>query len=127
MSFVRPHLDYGDILYDQTFNNSFYEKLASIQYNVALAITGAKRKEVVLEKNFIKNLGFESLQQQRWYRKLCLFFKIMKKQSPKYLFVLMLAARQVYMTRQKNSIPLVNVKHNYFNPNLGVGVCRGGE
>ena len=42
-SFIRPHLDYGDILYDQMFNNSFHEKLESIQYNAALAITGAIR------------------------------------------------------------------------------------
>ena len=28
---VRPHLDYGDILYDQTFSNYFYDKLESIQ------------------------------------------------------------------------------------------------
>ena len=52
-SFIRPHLDYGDILYDQAFNNSFHERLESIQYNAALAITGAIR--VVAEKNFIKN------------------------------------------------------------------------
>ena len=38
-SFIRPHLDYGDILYDQVFNNSFHEKLESIQYNAAFAIT----------------------------------------------------------------------------------------
>ena len=52
-SFIRRHLDYGDILYDQTFNNSFHERLESIQYHAALAITGAI--EVVPEKNFIKN------------------------------------------------------------------------
>ena len=40
-SFVRPHLDYGDILYDQMFINSFHERLESIQYNAALEITGA--------------------------------------------------------------------------------------
>ena len=39
-SFVRPHLDYGDILYDQIFINSFHERLESIQYNAALEITG---------------------------------------------------------------------------------------
>ena len=33
-----PHLDYGDILCDQTFNNSFHENLESIQYNAAVAI-----------------------------------------------------------------------------------------
>ena len=41
--FVRPHLDYGDILYDQRFNNSFHKRLESIQYNAVLAITGAVR------------------------------------------------------------------------------------
>ena len=42
-SFVRPHLDYGDFIYDQHYN-SFYQKLQSTQYNAALAITGAIRR-----------------------------------------------------------------------------------
>ena len=42
-SFVRPHLDYGDVLYHQHYNNSFYQKLESIQYNADLAITGTIR------------------------------------------------------------------------------------
>ena len=29
-AFVRPHLNYGDVLFDQAFNASFYEKLESI-------------------------------------------------------------------------------------------------
>ena len=40
---VRPHLDYGDTLYDQAFNLSFQQKLESIQYRACLAITGAMR------------------------------------------------------------------------------------
>ena len=39
-AFVRPHLDYGDILYDQAFNSSFNDRSESIQY-VCLAIMGA--------------------------------------------------------------------------------------
>ena len=39
-SFVRPHLDYGDIIYDQPQNESFCNKLESIQYNALLAISG---------------------------------------------------------------------------------------
>ena len=39
-SFVRPHLDYGDILYHQPYNESINSKLESIQYNAAFAITG---------------------------------------------------------------------------------------
>ena len=32
-SFIRPHLDYGDIIYAQAYNVSFHQKLESIQYN----------------------------------------------------------------------------------------------
>ena len=42
-SFIRPHLEYGYIIYDQPFNNSFQNKTESIQYNARLAITGAIR------------------------------------------------------------------------------------
>ena len=41
--FIRPHLDYGDIIYDQACNVSFPQKLEFIQYNSALAIMGAIR------------------------------------------------------------------------------------
>ena len=41
--FVRPHPDFGDIIYDQTFNNSFHCNLDGIQYNTGLVIKGAIR------------------------------------------------------------------------------------
>ena len=40
-AFLRPLIDYGDIFYDQPQNDSFSEKLESIQYKAALAITCA--------------------------------------------------------------------------------------
>ena len=40
-AFLRPLIDYGDIIYDQPQNESFCEKLESVQYKVALAIAGA--------------------------------------------------------------------------------------
>ena len=40
-SFIRNHLDYGDILYDRTFNESFHKNLEPIQYNAYIVITGA--------------------------------------------------------------------------------------
>ena len=62
-SFIRPHLDYGDVIYDQHYNNSFHSKLESIQYNAALAKTGAisdSSWEILYQE-----LGLESLQQHR--------------------------------------------------------------
>ena len=41
--FIRPHLEYGDIIYDQAYNLSFYQKLESSQYSAALALTGEIR------------------------------------------------------------------------------------
>ena len=40
-SFFIPHLDYGDVIYDQPSSSTFSIKIESIQYNCALAITGA--------------------------------------------------------------------------------------
>ena len=75
-SFIRPHLDYGDVINDQAYNASFQQKVESIQYNAAVAITRAIH-ETSKEKLF-KELGLESLQHRRWCRKLCCFYKILK-------------------------------------------------
>ena len=42
-SFIRPHLDYGGIIYDQVYNALFHQKLELLQYNACLAITGVIR------------------------------------------------------------------------------------
>ena len=42
-AFVKPHRDYGDIIYDQGNNFAFHQKLELFQYNAALAIKGAIR------------------------------------------------------------------------------------
>ena len=80
-AFIRLHLDY-----DQAFNNSFQSKMESIQYNACLAITGATQG--TSREKIYQELGLESLQLHRWYRKLCLFYKVFKNEHPKYLFYL---------------------------------------
>ena len=62
-AFIRPHLDYGDNIFDQPFNNSFYQRLESFQYNAALAITGAIRGTP--KEKLYQELHFESLQSRR--------------------------------------------------------------
>ena len=78
--FIRPHLDYGDIIYDQAYNLSFHQKLKSIQYNAALALTGTIRGSS--REKLYQELGLESLQLRRWHRKLCCFYKIYNKKAP---------------------------------------------
>ena len=111
-AFVRPHLDYGDVLYDQAFNNSFHTKIESIQYNACSAITRAIRGTST--EKIYRELGLESLQLRRWYRKLCLFYKVFKNEHPKYLFNLIPVKRTPYATRPVGNIPLIKTKHNFF-------------
>ena len=62
-SFIRPHFDYGDMIYDQTFNMSFQQKMETIQYNAALVITGAIRGSS--REKIYQELDLETLQQRR--------------------------------------------------------------
>ena len=40
-SFIRPHIEYRDVIRDQLSNASFSNKTESAQFNPALAVTGA--------------------------------------------------------------------------------------
>ena len=111
-AFVRPHLDYGDILYDQAFNNSFHDRLESIQYNACLAITGAIRG--TSREKLYQELGLEPLRLRRWYRKLCLFYKVFKNEHAQYYFHLIPVRHLSHTSRNVHSIPFLSVKHSFF-------------
>ena len=106
--FARPHLDYGDIIYDQTFNESFHQRIESIQYNAAIAITGAIRG--TSSEKLYQELGLESLRSRRWLRKLCLFYKIYKNKSPSYLYNLIPDRMKFYSTRSSQIDNTSNIK-----------------
>ena len=56
---VSPPLDYGDLIYDQPNNESFYQQIESVQYNASIAITGAIKGTSRL--NLYNEIGLESL------------------------------------------------------------------
>ena len=91
---MRPHLDYGDIIYDQAYNASFHQKLELLQYNACLAITGAIR-DTSREKLY-EELGLESLQLRHRFRKLYKFFN---SEHPYYFFKLIPSRSSSYVTR----------------------------
>ena len=70
-SFIRLHLDYGDILYGKPSNNNFQHKMEKVQYRACLAITGGiqgtSREWLYYE------LGLHSLLKGRWRNKLVFF------------------------------------------------------
>ena len=85
-SFVRPHLDYGDVIYDQPNNSRLSDKIESVQYNAALAITGAIRG--TSKEKLYQELGLESLKDRRWLRRISYFYKIISTKLPPYLYEL---------------------------------------
>ena len=85
-SFVRPHLDYGDVIYDQPNNSRLSDKIESVQYNAALAITGAIRG--TSKEKLYQELRLESLKYRRWLRRMSCLYKIISTKLPPYLYEL---------------------------------------
>ena len=54
---MRPNIDYCDFIYDQPHNEGFCDNLEKIQYNAALAITGAIKGTAKLK--IYEELGLE--------------------------------------------------------------------
>ena len=86
--------------------------MESLQYNAALAITGAITG--TSREKLYQELDKESLLKRRWYRKPCSFFKIFKGQSPEYLFRILPSVSKACNARTNNNILLFSGKHNFF-------------
>ena len=92
---VLPHLDYGDAIYhtppklcEFSHNEiliSSMEKLVSVQYSAALAVTGRWRG--TSRANLYAELGWESLNLCRWCRRLSLRYKSVNNLTPSYMTV----------------------------------------
>ena len=118
-SFIRPHLDYGDVIHDQPNNDSFSDKIEPLQYKACLAVTGAIQK--TSRECLYNKLGLESLSSRRWCRKLCAIYKLLSPQCPKYLFNIMPPSERCY-TRKKQR-PFFNrrtdcFKYSFFSNSL---------
>ena len=83
IAFLRPLIDYGDIIYDQPQNEPFCDKIESVQHKAALAITGAIQG--TSRNNLNQELGLESLKARKWYQRLCCMYKIMTEKASNYL------------------------------------------
>ena len=82
-SFINPHLNYGDVIYDQQNNDSFTHKIEELQHKAFLAITEAI--QWTPRECLYNELGVASFN-SRWCRKPCVVYKLWPTQCPKYLF-----------------------------------------
>ena len=80
--YVRPHLDYCDIIY----HNQKYDLmriLESIQYKAALVVSGCWKGSN--KQKLLDLLGWDSLAERRERRRLTHFFKVLNGEAPEYL------------------------------------------
>ena len=70
--------------------------------------------KVSCTEKLYQELGTEHLPSWRWFRKRCLFYKILKNKSPPYLFNLIPSSSRVHTTRNSNNITSFKVRHNFF-------------
>ena len=90
--YVRPHLDYGDIIFHSADvtkiinfenNSPLLKNVESIQYDAARIVTGAWKGSSMAK--LYTNLGWESLNNRRIMRKLCIVFETLTNKFPHYL------------------------------------------
>ena len=112
-SFARPHLDYADIIYDQPHNERLCSRIESIQYNAALAITGAIKG--TSRERLYQELGLESLRDRRWFRRLCFIYNVIKKRKPTYLHSMLPAYINSRNPQRKNLLAVIPSNTDYFS------------
>ena len=133
-SFIRPHLDYCDVIYHKPTYDDFYRqyyseratsdpentnyeftsKIESVQYNAALAITGCVRG--TSREKLYSELGLTSLYDRRRFHRLSLFYKILNDLTPAYLMhFIPESIRRFHNTRTNRNdvIPTRTLKFRY--------------
>ena len=93
--YVRPHLDYGDVIYHMPDTESLdfsctndnihplMARVESVQYKAALVVSGAWKG--TSKDRLYQDLGWESLYHRRSLRRLCIFYDVLKNKYPTYL------------------------------------------
>ena len=66
-SFIRPHLDYAEVIFDKP-SQQFSNRIESAQYNAALAIIGTIRG--ISKEKLCQGLGFKTMKEKRWFGRL---------------------------------------------------------
>ena len=116
--YVRPHLDYGDVLYhscnpqkNSTFelsnHSTLLKKVENVQYNAAKIVTGAWQGSS-MEKLY-KILGWESLNNRRIFRKLTILHESILNKHPPYLYELISSNQYAENSRLANQLKLKEI------------------
>ena len=80
--YVRPHLDYGDVIYHNQ-RTDLMNLIEQVQYKAALIVSGCWQG--TSREKLYDELGWESLSMRRWSRRMTIFYKIHNGMTPSYL------------------------------------------
>ena len=119
MGFIRPLLEYGDIIWDSP--GDLLHPLETIQLNAARIVIGATARSRT--KGLYKETGWEPLSKRREHHRLTLLYKILNGKAPDYLVDLvpgLIQQRTRYLLRNRDHIDpppaRLNVLANSFFP-----------
>ena len=80
------------------------ELIEQVQYKAALVVTGCWQGTSRIK--LYDELGWESLSDRRWFRRLVYFYKIRNKQAPEYLCKRVPTVRNIpYSLRKRREFP----------------------
>ena len=100
------------MIFDQAYNKSFYGQSEIFRCNASLAITsgiiGTSKEKLYQE------LGFDSLQDRRWFRRFFTFYNIFKNQSPRYLYESLPITTAPHITTSPHNLPLFHIRQIFF-------------
>ena len=111
--YVRPHLDYGDVIYHNQ-RKDMMKLIEEVQYKAAIIVSGCWQGTSRVK--LYDELGWESLADRRWVRRLTTFYKIKNGIAPAYLSEHIPDHRAVNMSlRNRNALGLFSRTERYEN------------
>ena len=113
-SFIRPVLEYADIIWDN-IPHYLKEKVESIQIEAARIVTGATK--LCSKSKLYEDTGWDSLNERRKKHKIIKFHEMFHKNTPEYLS--RLVPRQLfevheYNTRRTRDIEHINCRTTFY-------------
>ena len=114
--YVRPHLEYGDVIFHKR-SADLMKAIESVQYQAGLVVAGWWKGTSKIK--LYKELGWESLDERRTFHRLAIYYKILKNKSPSYLREYVLDSPPSGTLRYKNTFfPFCFSHWNDLNPSL---------
>ena len=122
ITFIRPLLEYSDVLWDNCTAEQSNE-LEAIQIEAARIVTGATKLCNIAK--LYNDLKWDTLSNRRRKHKLVLFYKMKQKITPSYLTNLIpIPQENRYPLRNRNDIPTIQTRTSLYQESFLPSVIR---